>query len=301
MRIELRDVTTTEAKNVHALPVGASLLLCELLLLPGPGLAQYLTAPDRTARFPWPDGRRVALSLTFDDARPSQVDAGIPLLDTHGLKATFYVSPRGVRPRLAGWRAAVSAGHEIGNHSSTHPCTGSYAFSLDNALEDYTLERIALELDEADRGIAALLGVRPVSFAYPCGQTFVGRGLDTRSYVPLVARTFRTGRGWLGESANDPWICDMAQLLGMESDGRSFDELRALVEQAAEGGRWLILAGHEMADAGPQATSLESLAGLARYVADPANGVWVDTVGSVARFVSGHRGAPRATSTGPER
>jgi peptidoglycan/xylan/chitin deacetylase (PgdA/CDA1 family) len=231
----------------------------------------------------------VALSLTFDDARLSQPDAGIPLLDRHGVKATFYVSPGSVKPRLEGWKAAVAAGHEIGNHSLTHPCTGSYAFSRDNRLEEYTLESIAADIDEASRGIEELLGVTPVSFAYPCGQKSVGTGLDTRSYVPLVARSFRTGRGWLGESSNDPWICDMAQLLGMESDGKSFEELRALLEEAARGGRWLILAGHEMADTGAQATSLEALEELCRYVKDPSNGVWVGTVGAVAEYVARHR------------
>jgi len=279
--------------------VGSTLLICAVLLLPSPGSAQYDSAPGRSERFPWPDGRRVALSLTFDDARLSQTDAGIPLLDRHGLKATFYVSPRGVEPRLEGWKAAVAAGHEIGNHSLTHPCTGNYPFSRDNALEDYTLERMALDVDEASRGVEQLLGVSAVSFAYPCGQKFVGRGLDARSYIPLVARTFRTGRGWLGENSNDPWICDMAQLLGMESDGKSFEELKALIEEAAEDGRWLILAGHEIADTGTQATSLKTLEALARYVQDPANGVWVDTVGAVAEYVVYRRRSPGAP--GPER
>ena len=44
-----------------------------------------------------------------------------------------------------------------------------------------------------------------------------------------------------------------------------------------------------MADTGPQATSLETLEALARYVADPANGIWVETVGAVAEFVVENR------------
>jgi peptidoglycan/xylan/chitin deacetylase (PgdA/CDA1 family) len=39
----------------------------------------------------WPDGKRTATGLSCDDARPSLVDAGVPVLDRHGLKATFYV------------------------------------------------------------------------------------------------------------------------------------------------------------------------------------------------------------------
>ena len=37
----------------------------------------------------WLEGKTAALSLTFDDARLSQVDQGLPLLDAYGVKATF--------------------------------------------------------------------------------------------------------------------------------------------------------------------------------------------------------------------
>src|SRR4030043_1269646 len=43
--------------------------------------------------FAWPEGKQMALSLTFDDARLSQPDKGIPLLEKYGVKATFYISP----------------------------------------------------------------------------------------------------------------------------------------------------------------------------------------------------------------
>ena len=39
--------------------------------------------------FRWPKGKRAAVSLSFDDARTSQLDVGIPLLDRHKVPATF--------------------------------------------------------------------------------------------------------------------------------------------------------------------------------------------------------------------
>ncbi|MEO6961423.1 MAG: polysaccharide deacetylase family protein, partial [Puia sp.] len=90
--------------------------------------------------FRWPDGKQVAISLTFDDARMSQVDSGISLLDHYGVKATFYVVPSRVKLRLEGWRKAVLNKHEIGNHSLVHPCTGNFAWSRGSALEDYSLK-----------------------------------------------------------------------------------------------------------------------------------------------------------------
>ncbi|NQT50540.1 polysaccharide deacetylase family protein, partial [bacterium] len=98
------------------------------------------------ASFAWPEGQRAALSLTFDDARLSQVDRGIPILDSHGAKGTFYVSPGSARQRLEGWRAAVAAGHEIANHSLNHPCSGNFPFAREKALENYTLDEMEREL-----------------------------------------------------------------------------------------------------------------------------------------------------------
>jgi len=241
--------------------------------------------------FRWPPGKRAAVSLTFDDARPSQVDRGLAVLGTHGARATFYVSPRRVEERLDGWRRAVAAGHEIGNHTMTHPCSGNFAFSRCNALEDYTLERMERELLDASDAVRRLLGVRPETFAYPCGQTFVGRGEAVRSYVPLVARHFLAGRAAFSETHNDPTFCDLAQTTGVEADGRSFEELRAAMDRAAEEGGWLILFGHEVGDGGRQTTRTDSLDDLCRYATAPASGLWLDTVAAVARHVAEARRA----------
>jgi peptidoglycan/xylan/chitin deacetylase (PgdA/CDA1 family) len=161
--------------------------------------------------FSWPAGKRAAISLTFDDARFSQIDNGLPLLDEYGTKATFYVN-----------------GHEIGNHTMTHPCSGNFPFARERALENYTLDKMRYELQESNNIIERLLGVRPVSFAYPCGQKFVGRGRNLKSYVPLIAEEFLAGRGWMDEWSNDPAFCDMAQLMGVELDGKDFEQVKQL-------------------------------------------------------------------------
>ena len=248
--------------------------------------------PRTAAAFEWPDGKRVAVSLTFDDGRASQVEGGTAVLDRFGVKATFYVTPAAVERRLDGWKQAAASGHEIANHSLVHPCSGNFAWSRERALEDYTPERMRGELLEANRRIAELLGVAPPeSFAYPCGQTFVGRGADTRSYVPVAAELFVSARGWLDEAPNDPAYVDFAQLTGMPSDTKTFDEIRTVVEAARESGLWVVLAGHDMAERhGAQTTRLSVIAALCAYAADPANAVWLAPVGEVARYVRNHRG-----------
>jgi peptidoglycan-N-acetylglucosamine deacetylase len=266
-----------------------------LLALATPPATAQAPAAVGASPFPWPPGKKAALSLTFDDARESQVDVGIPLLTEHGVKATFYVLPDGARKRLAGWKAALVAGHEIGNHSSTHPCTGNFAFSRRNALEEYTLERIERDVTAASLFASRELGLEPSSFAYPCGQSFVGRGEGVRSYVPVVARLFRTGRLYMGEDSNDPAFCDLAQLLAVNLDGLAFEDVRPLVDKAVAEGRWLILAGHEIGEGGFQTTRAATLAALCRHAKDPASALWVDTVEAVAAHVLRQRG--KATLT----
>ena len=241
------------------------------------------------APFRWPEGKQIAISITFDDARLSQPDTGLEVLRRGGAKATFYLSPGAAKQRMEGWKKAVAAGHEIGNHSRSHPCSGNYAFSSTNALEDYTLDRIAGELDGCNEDIRALLGVTPVSFAYPCGQKFVGRAENQRSYVPLVAKRFLTGRGYLDESPNDPARCDLANLMGTGFDGISFESMMQTVESARKDSRWIVFAGHEIGSAARQTTDAAALEKLCRYAVDPASHVWIDTVATIARYVKEQR------------
>ncbi len=262
----------------------ASCMLVGFCLLPAWGGAP---AEDAKDKFRWPEGKRVAVSLSFDDARPSQVDAGVPLLDKYGVKATFYVTPRNLEKRLDGWKKAAANGHEIGNHSNSHPCTANYPFSSKNALENYTVAMMERDLDGASAEIERLLGVKPVTFAYPCGQKFIGRGVEVKSYVPLVAKRFLAGRGFRDEGTNDPAACDLAHVLGMESDGLTFDEMKSLVSAAQ--GRWLVFAGHEIGKPGRQTTQAAALEQFLKYAADPASGVWLDTVQAVGKHIQARR------------
>jgi peptidoglycan/xylan/chitin deacetylase (PgdA/CDA1 family) len=225
------------------------------------------------------------MSLSFDDARLSQIERGMPIFATHGVKATFYVSPAGVEKRADAWRAASEQGHEIGNHTCTHPCSGNFPWSRANALEDYTLERMTGELDRADAFIRETLGVTPRTFAYPCAQTFVGRGQDMESYVPLVAGRYRVGRHAFNEIHNAPDFCDLALVTGFDSDGASFDELKAKVEAAIEAGAWIVFVSHEISAGGRQTMIAGVLDQLCQYARDHEERLWTATIAAVGTYI----------------
>lgn len=240
-------------------------------------------APQQSFR--WPSGRRAAVSISFDDARPCQLDNAMPILNRHGVKATFYVTLSTMMKRLDDWKAITHHGHEIGNHSTRHPCSGNFLWSRGNALEEFTLESMAADIDNATEQITEHFGAKPRTFAYPCGQTFVNRGAHQRSYVPLIADRFIVGRGFNNEFITDPAYCDLASVSGIDLDCKTIEQVMAGVTAAADTGAWLIFAGHSVNTSGPQTVATAVLDELCRYCTDPANGIWIDTVAAVGEYV----------------
>jgi beta-glucosidase len=274
------------------MPKIITLITIAIVLAASRSSAQYYqtNTPQEKSGFQWPEGKKMGLSFTFDDARLSQIDKGMPLLDKFGVKATFYILPDKMVLRREAWEKAVKSGHDIGNHSLHHPCTGNFDWSGQHALEDYTLPCMNMELDSANKTINKLLGIEPVSFAYPCGQTFIGKGLHLKSYIPLVAAMFETGREWRSENPNNPAYCDMSQLASLELDGKTFDEIVPFIESAKTKGQWLILAGHEMNEGGSQTSLLSTIEAICKYASDPTNGIWIDHVHHIASYIKNQRG-----------
>ena len=100
--------------------------------LDGVGGARPVVGGFRHRSWRGPRGRR-AIALTFDDGPSESTPAILDILARHGVRATFFQCGANVErlPSIA--RAVRSAGHEIGNHSQTHPffCLRSPRFMLD--------------------------------------------------------------------------------------------------------------------------------------------------------------------------
>ncbi|MBX2874229.1 MAG: polysaccharide deacetylase family protein [Saprospiraceae bacterium] len=272
-------------KNQYYLPTWIGLIVFFLGLKLPSSIAQNIR---------WPEGKMMALSLTFDDARESHPKVGLPLFQELDAQVTFYVIPAAVRDQLEGWKALVEDGHELGNHTLVHPCSGNFPWARDKALENYNLPAMRQELIAANQQIEALTGVKPKSFAYPCGQSYVGRGQDTRSFVPLIAELFETGRDWLNEAANSPIFAELSQLQGISMDGKNFKEdIKPILKRAAINGDWVVLAGHEIGEEGFQTTKVGMLRELMAYVSDPQYGIWMAPVGEIATYVKAQRAVIR--------
>jgi peptidoglycan/xylan/chitin deacetylase (PgdA/CDA1 family) len=102
--------------------------------------------------------RRV-LALTFDDGpHPELTPKLLDILRHHGVRATFYVIGRNVEtyPEIA--RRIVSEGHEIANHSWSHP-----------ALTGLSAARLRSEVENTSAVIQRVTGRRPTNIRPPYG------------------------------------------------------------------------------------------------------------------------------------
>lgn len=100
--------------------------------------------------------------LTIDDGPdPANTPAILDLLDAHGRKAVFFVIGDKVRrfPELA--REIVRRGHELGNHTMTHPQSSMWRLGP---------ARTRREIEDCNRTIAEVAGVTPRWFRAPVGH-----------------------------------------------------------------------------------------------------------------------------------
>jgi peptidoglycan-N-acetylglucosamine deacetylase len=106
---------------------------------------------------------RPAISLTFDDGPSESTPELLEILARHRAPATFFQIGANVRrlPQIA--REIVAAGHEIGNHTDTHPLLALKSPGF-----------IHREIAAAQEAIEDATGQRPRHFRSPYGVRWFG-------------------------------------------------------------------------------------------------------------------------------
>ena len=243
-----------------------------------------------TSSFPWPDGFKAAVSLTFDDGVASQHETVIPMLNKRGMCGTVYLTMADGSSFYTAkerWRDAVAAGHEMGNHSMTHPCCRNLWVAPNGLNTDtMTLEQMEGQIVEAKRRLEdGLPDQREHSFAYPCGERQIGRGVGKQSYIPVVAKHYIAARAvGDGVSINEPTQVDLADIWAPMPVGEPGERLVSITERALDQGRWAVLAFHGIGDR-HLANSVEAFAYLLDWLEERKEVVWTDTLINVARHV----------------
>lgn len=238
---------------------------------------------------PWHE-KNCAVVLTYDDALNVDLDNAIPALDSLKLKATFYVvggSPI-LSTRIAEWKAVAKKGHELGNHSSFHPCTsllpGRGFVSVEYDLNNYTVRRMIDEISLTNTLLNSIDGKTNRTFAYPCGDTKIH---DTSYIVPL--RTAFTGaRGVKAElqSIND---IDLYNINCFPINGQTGDQLTDLVKQAIATRSLLVFLFHGVGGEHNLNVSLQAHSQLLHFLKAHENDIWIAPMTTIAEYIKNYQ------------
>lgn len=127
---------------------------------------------------PW-QGKQCAVVLTYDDAIDQHLDHAVPLLDSLGLKATFYITAysTSIQKRMDEWKKLAVKGYELGNHTLYHPCMGGPGREWvrpEYDLKSYTVQRMVDEIRMTNLFLQSMDGKTRRTFAYTCGDMKIG-------------------------------------------------------------------------------------------------------------------------------
>jgi peptidoglycan/xylan/chitin deacetylase (PgdA/CDA1 family) len=233
-------------------------------------LARPSGAPKNLTILPWA-GFKAAVTYTFDDANSSQIEH-YDELQALGVPVTFYLTTN--KPEAANpvWARALKDGHELGNHTQTHPqiARGS-------------------DIDAATAFIKRTFGVDTWTMASPFGDP---------SYPPMASGRFLVNRGvargYIGvRDGLNPF--DLPAFAPPQVV--SARVLNADVEWARVQGKWRIFLLHGFEGSSGGDYSPIKFADFAANVnyAKSRGDLWIGSMVEVASYWRGHRALAAAT------
>jgi peptidoglycan/xylan/chitin deacetylase (PgdA/CDA1 family) len=192
--------------------------------------------PVKTARLA---GRRPVASITFDDFPRNAWTQGRPVLDRHGVKATYYTAGGFCGRTVDGTefygeadlREIAAAGHELACHGFAHQPT-----------PDLATDELAADAEKNRAFLAPFLGGKdPASYAFPYGRV----SLRTKRFM---APRFSNVRG-VHPGVNVGRV-DLAQLNTVSLEVRCWDEQRieAAIQRVLHAHGWLVFYTHDVSD-----------------------------------------------------
>ncbi|MBR4429603.1 MAG: polysaccharide deacetylase family protein, partial [Clostridia bacterium] len=160
-RVESAQEIRKEKKRWAAGVLAAAVLLCAVgaVYVSGARTAEVVARKRELPIYAVDRGDR-KIAISFDAAwGGDKTEKILDILDEYGVKTTFFMVDIWTRrfPELA--KEIVARGHEIGNHSATHP-----------KMSTLSRDQIRQELTVVADHLQALTGARPTLFRPPYGD-----------------------------------------------------------------------------------------------------------------------------------
>jgi peptidoglycan/xylan/chitin deacetylase (PgdA/CDA1 family) len=246
---------------------------------PGGGIPQPAGKPGNLVVLNWA-GFKGAVSYTYDDAQPSHI-AHYDELQATGVHMTFYVSSNvnWIPDSDALWTRAVKDGHEIGNHTVSHP----YA-NMTGSCFGKPLDSPEAEIEDCSKYIIQHFGQTDVwTMAAPFGDTGWNGLAKPRFFLNRGV-----GVGTVGPNDNsDPFNlpCYMANA------GETAEKFNSRIDSARLNVRWLILLFHTINPTGDNwyaPVEISEITGSINH-AKSLGDVWIDTLANVGAYWAGQK------------
>ncbi|MEO7530681.1 MAG: polysaccharide deacetylase family protein [Sediminibacterium sp.] len=236
------------------------------------------------------NGKQAAVVLTYDDAIDIDLDNVAPALDSIGLKGTFYIigSSPVVSKRMNAWRKLAANGHELGNHTSFHPCDGQLPgrsfVKPDNDLSKYTLIRMTAESRLTNTLLSSIDGKSERTFAFPCGDKKIGNDY----YYDAVKNDFVAARGVRGGLQQIDNV-DLTDINCYSINGQNAEYMINLVKKAKETHTLLVFLFHGVGGGHNLNVDRTEHSKLLHYLKSQEKDIWVAPMVDIAKFIRAKR------------
>lgn len=256
-----------------------------LLLL----LAAAVFVTTSMAQSPW-KGKKAAVVLTYDDAIDQHLDNAIPVLDSLGLKATFYITgfSASMQKRLEDWKSLAKKGHELGNHTLYHPCIGGKGREWvrpEYDLNNYTIPRLVDEIRATNILLRSMDGKTRRTFAFTCADTKV----KDSAFAHLIAGDFVGLRNVRAEMHTidkvDPDNLDCYMV-----SGQTGTQMIDWVKKAIESNSLLVILFHGVGGGNGLDVSIPAHRELLQYLKKNEKDIWIAPMVEVAEYVRERQG-----------
>ncbi|HWU49800.1 MAG TPA: polysaccharide deacetylase family protein [Asticcacaulis sp.] len=266
--------------------------------LPQPTATTLVPRPTGTRAdlkvLPWA-GFHSAVSYTFDDSSPSQIE-NWPKIKAEHVRSTFYIVPnaQGESGYEATFKDIVALGNELGNHT-WHHCRAAQLGGADlkGCPDGFSIDE---ELDKTSAYIKSLGQPDVWTMAYPFGDT---------GYIDAVKPRFLLARGvfpgLVGADDNtNPYILPIVAHAGDPNPpgGDDVAVFNADLDRAQAEGKWLVFLFHTLLPTSSNWGAGENVAavtGSMEYA--KSHDMWIDSVVNIGSYWIGERLVDNAAKT----
>jgi peptidoglycan/xylan/chitin deacetylase (PgdA/CDA1 family) len=253
--------------------VSEVLLFAAFLAVGSVGYSRTIDPPYEVGT--WSGFRSAAITYTFDDNLSHQLSIAIPIFNNYGFKATLYTvtSPSWAWPAdWTGLQGAAAQGHEIGNHTVSHP---SNWCSLTSASQESQYASSQSTINSYIPGNQCLT----VAYPYCCDK-----------YETMTATYFIAGRICSGAivPATPSNFYQISSFVLGSSGLNTTAAITAKADSAASSGGWAVYLIHAVDGSeggGYSPLSSTILNETLQYLDARRSIFWVDTFLNVVKYI----------------